>query len=206
MGLAIAGMHYVGMAGMRMSADVVYDPLLVAASVGVAITVSFAALALTRNLIENRLEPGKASLYLRMIGDDKFERISYDDWKVDTRKEADTSQNNLPSKIEEAKSAILDFLSDGSKRRTDEVIAHLKTHDIGENTTRDALRELAQTHLKVEKQGHTTLYKLDDDGLSTKETDYHYQVLPSLTLLGVEEASFSNEEDEEYSHNLDAFR
>ncbi len=58
MGLAIAGMHYTGMAGMRMSANVVYDPLLVAASVGVAITVSFAALALTRNLIENGLEPG----------------------------------------------------------------------------------------------------------------------------------------------------
>ncbi len=65
MGLAIAGMHYIGMAGMRMSVDVVYDPLLVAASVGVAITASFAALALTRNLIENRLEPGS---WLRKAG------------------------------------------------------------------------------------------------------------------------------------------
>src|SRR5215210_5557073 len=53
MGLAIASMHYLGMAGMRLNAHVIYDPLIVAASVGVAITVSFAALALTRNLVEN---------------------------------------------------------------------------------------------------------------------------------------------------------
>ncbi len=58
MGFAIAGMHYTGMAGMRMSGHVIYDPLIVAASVGVAITVSFAALALTRNLIETGLESG----------------------------------------------------------------------------------------------------------------------------------------------------
>ncbi|HVS59895.1 MAG TPA: MHYT domain-containing protein [Gemmatimonadaceae bacterium] len=58
MGFAIAGMHYTGMAGMRMSSHVVYDPLIVAASVGVAIIGSFAALALTRNLIETGSEPG----------------------------------------------------------------------------------------------------------------------------------------------------
>jgi len=52
MGLAIAGMHYIGMAGMRTGGRVIYDRLIVAASVGVAITVSFAALALTRNLME----------------------------------------------------------------------------------------------------------------------------------------------------------
>jgi PAS domain S-box-containing protein len=59
MGSAIAGMHYIGMAGMRMSVDVVYDPRLVAASVGVALIVSFAALALTRNLIETGSEQGQ---------------------------------------------------------------------------------------------------------------------------------------------------
>ncbi|HMG95301.1 MAG TPA: MHYT domain-containing protein, partial [Gemmatimonadaceae bacterium] len=52
MGLAMASMHYTGMAGMRTSAHISYDPLLVGASVAVAIIVSFAALALTRNLIE----------------------------------------------------------------------------------------------------------------------------------------------------------
>ncbi len=58
MGFAIAGMHYTGMAGMRMSGHVIYDPLIVVASVGVAITVAFAALALTRNLIETGPESG----------------------------------------------------------------------------------------------------------------------------------------------------
>ena len=58
MGAAIADMHYTGMAAMRMGANIVYDPLLVAASVGVAIAISFAALALTRNLLEPGSEPG----------------------------------------------------------------------------------------------------------------------------------------------------
>jgi PAS domain S-box-containing protein len=58
MGSAIAGMHYIGMAGMRMNGHVVYDPLVVAASIAVAITVSFAALAVTRNLIDTGSEPG----------------------------------------------------------------------------------------------------------------------------------------------------
>jgi PAS domain S-box-containing protein len=52
MGGAIAGMHYIGMAGMRMSSQIVYDPPIVAASVGIAIIGLFAAFLLTRNLIE----------------------------------------------------------------------------------------------------------------------------------------------------------
>jgi PAS domain S-box-containing protein len=58
MGSAIAGMHFIGMAGMRMSVDFTYDPLIVAASVGLAITASFAALALTRKLIDAGSEQG----------------------------------------------------------------------------------------------------------------------------------------------------
>jgi PAS domain S-box-containing protein len=65
MGLAIAGMHYTGMAAIRMSGNVVHDPLLVAASVAVAVAISFAALALTRNLIENGLE---ADTWLKKVG------------------------------------------------------------------------------------------------------------------------------------------
>jgi PAS domain S-box-containing protein len=57
MGFAIAGMHYTGMAAMRISGHILYDPLIVAASVGVAIIGSFAALALTRNLIESGSAP-----------------------------------------------------------------------------------------------------------------------------------------------------
>ncbi len=58
MGFAIAGMHYTGMSAMRMNSHVLYDPLIFAASVGVAIIVSFAALALTRNLLATSSEPG----------------------------------------------------------------------------------------------------------------------------------------------------
>jgi PAS domain S-box-containing protein len=46
MGLAIAGMHYVGMAGMRLPATQHYDARLVAASVAIAVAASYAAIAL----------------------------------------------------------------------------------------------------------------------------------------------------------------
>ena len=51
MGGAIAGMHYTGMAGLRGDVVMLYDPIIVAVSVGIAVIVSFVALALTRRLI-----------------------------------------------------------------------------------------------------------------------------------------------------------
>ncbi len=44
MGIAIAGMHYTGMAAMRMPAALSYDPARVWASIGIAITASMVAL------------------------------------------------------------------------------------------------------------------------------------------------------------------
>jgi NO-binding membrane sensor protein with MHYT domain len=44
MGLAIAGMHYIGMAAMRLSAALTYDPRRVALSIGIAICASLVAL------------------------------------------------------------------------------------------------------------------------------------------------------------------
>lgn len=58
MGAAIAGMHYTGMAGMRVGSAIVYDPPLVAASVGIAVVLSFAGLALTRSMLKPGSEPG----------------------------------------------------------------------------------------------------------------------------------------------------
>lgn len=52
MGLGIAVMHYSGMAAMQLSATIVYDLKLVAASVGIAIAVSGAALYLAFRLRE----------------------------------------------------------------------------------------------------------------------------------------------------------
>ncbi|PSB19793.1 signal protein [filamentous cyanobacterium CCP1] len=45
-GLGIAIMHYVGMAAMQMAADLSYQPVLFALSVGIAISVSYVALKL----------------------------------------------------------------------------------------------------------------------------------------------------------------
>ncbi|HLZ01423.1 MAG TPA: MHYT domain-containing protein [Bradyrhizobium sp.] len=60
MGLAISGMHYTGMAAMRMPAFITYDPLWVALSIAVAIGASIVALWLafrTTNVLE-RLSAG----------------------------------------------------------------------------------------------------------------------------------------------------
>lgn len=46
-GMGIAVMHYSGMAAMQMSADLSYNPILLALSVGIAIVVSFVALMLS---------------------------------------------------------------------------------------------------------------------------------------------------------------
>jgi PAS domain S-box-containing protein len=65
MGLAIAAMHYTGMAGMRLSGNIFYNPLIVGTSVAVAIAVSLVALALTRNLIDRGSE---RHLWIKKLG------------------------------------------------------------------------------------------------------------------------------------------
>jgi len=47
MGIAIAAMHYIGMAAMQMNADIHYNPKLFALSVAIAIVVSLAAILLS---------------------------------------------------------------------------------------------------------------------------------------------------------------
>ena len=53
MGLGIAAMHYTGMAAMRMEPGIIYDPGLFAASIGIAIVASIAALWIARNLSDS---------------------------------------------------------------------------------------------------------------------------------------------------------
>ena len=50
MGLGVAGMHYTGMAAMLMPAQIVYDPIIVGASILIAIVASIAALWLAFNM------------------------------------------------------------------------------------------------------------------------------------------------------------
>jgi NO-binding membrane sensor protein with MHYT domain len=54
MGTGIAAMHYIGMAGMRCSAVIVYDPKIVALSLVLAISISLAALRLAFRLREEK--------------------------------------------------------------------------------------------------------------------------------------------------------
>jgi PAS domain S-box-containing protein len=68
MGLGIAAMHFVGMEAMRLDAAHTYDPAMVAAAVGVAVSVSWVALRLTRHFRAERrpLAPLKVASALLM--------------------------------------------------------------------------------------------------------------------------------------------
>lgn len=54
MGMAISGMHYIGIASMRMAADITWDFTMVIASILIAIAASFVALRLAFSLREDR--------------------------------------------------------------------------------------------------------------------------------------------------------
>ncbi|MBW3655654.1 MAG: hypothetical protein KY444_06080, partial [Gemmatimonadetes bacterium] len=63
MGAAIAGMHYTGMAGMRLGARIEWNYALVALSVAIAVVASFVALGLAMRF---RLEPSRRERHLRL--------------------------------------------------------------------------------------------------------------------------------------------
>jgi PAS domain S-box-containing protein len=54
MGIAIAGMHYIGIASMRMAAGIHWNPILVLASVMIAIAASFVALRIAFSLRDDK--------------------------------------------------------------------------------------------------------------------------------------------------------
>lgn len=62
MGIAISTMHYIGMAAMRLRADLSYDPLLFALSIAIAIAASMAALWLAFRF---RKTTGRTDFWLR---------------------------------------------------------------------------------------------------------------------------------------------
>ena len=159
-------------------------------------------------MVKNRLEPIKKSLYLRMAGNDRFERVSYDEWKTSTKPERDAAETALPSKLETAKEAVLEFLRNGKSYKTDDIILALKKQDIGEGNVRAALRKLKDKEIKEEKAGRETFYQItpmiDDDARPFKETEHHHQSSGNLTLLNCDPYA-EDAEEEERNHNLDAF-
>lgn len=60
MGFAIAGMHYIGIWSMRMSASIIWDKLFVVLSIGVAVTASYLALFIAFRLRNKKAFEGYA--------------------------------------------------------------------------------------------------------------------------------------------------
>ncbi|MFL5469110.1 MAG: MHYT domain-containing protein, partial [Gemmatimonadaceae bacterium] len=65
MGAALAGMHYTGMAGMRMNGLASYEPVLIGVSAGISVVLSLAALILIRKVMDTAAERRR---WLKKIG------------------------------------------------------------------------------------------------------------------------------------------
>jgi hypothetical protein len=114
-------------------------------------------------IVKNRMEPFKSSLFLRMIGDDKFERVSFEVWKDAARthnRGPDSESGAEVRKLYQAKESIQLLLVGGISLSTDSIIESLRNEGIGHNTVRIALGEMVEDNcLQKERIGRTILYK-----------------------------------------------
>jgi RecA-family ATPase len=91
------------------------------------------------------------SLYLKMIGKDRFERVRFADWK-EAAKSEDAAE--AEGKAGQAAFFITDLLRTEPRRTTSEIIAALKAHHIGDKTTRLALNNMVKAgDLTMERIG-----------------------------------------------------
>lgn len=97
-----------------------------------------------------------ASLYVRMLGDDRFARCSFADWKEAKRVEAD-------SKAAKARNLILDYLKTKERVTQQEITDHCRQHDVGSRYAWDAVKELVEQqeiHMVRAGRGGACVYSL----------------------------------------------
>lgn len=129
-------------------------------------------------MVKNRMEPGKASLFLRMAGDDRFERVIFDDWKnaAQAGKSPAAPGASDVSKLYQAKDEIQTLLADRRERDAKEIIEAMKSEGIGIVSAREALKELVEDKMITAKRnGRSVLYLFNDDGSPAKENEHHHK-------------------------------
>jgi RecA-family ATPase len=97
---------------------------------------------------KNRIEPGKASLFLQMIGDDKFERVNFDAWKQSAR-----STDMKGNKSQQAEEFVFDYLSrEKAWRSTDAIYQAMQRKGVGERNTDKAIKSLLDDGTLAQKR------------------------------------------------------
>lgn len=101
---------------------------------------------------------GHASLYLRMSGDDRFERCTADDW----RHAADAPPG--PTKAELCADDLLALMQDGAERTRSQIIEAMRAEGYARPSVDDALIALRQRGDLAHRKGKrgSDLYRLDD--------------------------------------------
>jgi hypothetical protein len=99
-------------------------------------------------MIKNRLEPGKASLFFQMAGEDRFERVKFADWKA-----ARVASEPKPTKKDKAEEDVFCFLAGGQWHGTDDLVEAMRKEGIGKNVVYSALRALFDDGIVEKKVG-----------------------------------------------------
>ncbi len=97
-----------------------------------------------------------ASLYVRMMGDDRFSRCSFSDWKEAKRVEAE-------SKVTKAQNLVLDYLRTVERATQQEIGDRLRQQDIGSRYAYDATKALVESQqifMRRAGRGGTCVYSL----------------------------------------------
>jgi len=120
-------------------------------------------------MVKNRIEPGKSSLFLRMAGEDRFDRVGFDDWKGFKPSPTETAVE----KVSFAKDAIQVYMADDHERSTAQIIDAMKEEGFGIGSVRTALRNLTDIGWLLErKAGRVVFYRqmINDDDETPRET------------------------------------
>ena len=131
-------------------------------------------------IVKNRLE-GIGSLYLRMVGRDRFEVATYADFQ------AGKSESG-PTKTEQALDEIRNHLADNAEHGRPEIIAALDRENIGRTAAESALKILTESGDVIVRKGekNASFYRLSGvsqfpDSLRNQETG---KLNPSLQQTG----------------------
>lgn len=108
---------------------------------------------------KNRIEPGKASLFLQMIGDDRFERVTFEAWKQSAR-----TTDQKGSKGQQAEEFVFEFLRKESEwRTTDAIYQAMQKKGVGERNTDKAIKALIEDGTlsrKLAGKGGRAMYQI----------------------------------------------
>ena len=135
-------------------------------------------------IVKNRWE-GRGSLYLRMAGEDRFERVKQKDWKDAAQggsplhnseeKRGKTGGQDSVQKLYQAKESISTILLDKRARTAEELIRACQAEGIGVVSVRYALKEMVEDEqISTQKAGRTVFYNLYDDGQSPIRENHHH--------------------------------